>query len=133
ANEHIDIRTYEIIYDAINDVRDALEGMLAPEEKEEILGVAEVRELFRIPKTGTIAGSYILSGKISRNDFARIVREGVTIYEGAISSLKRFKDDVKDVATGYECGIGIQDFNDVKVGDTLEAFHIVETKAKLEA
>jgi translation initiation factor IF-2 len=133
ASEHIDIRTYEIIYDAINDVRDALEGMLAPEEKEEILGVAEVRELFRIPKVGTIAGSYILSGKISRNDFARIVREGVTIYEGAISSLKRFKDDVKDVASGYECGIGIQDFNDVKVGDTLEAFHIVETKAKLEA
>lgn len=129
--ENVDIRTYEIIYDAINDVEKALEGLLEPEEKEEIIGVAEVRETFRIPKVGLIAGSFIQSGKIIRNDKARVIRDGVTVYQGLISSLKRFKDDVKEVQSGYECGIGIQDFNDIKVGDTLESFQIVKTKAKL--
>lgn len=129
--ENVDIRTYEIIYDVINDVEKALEGLLEPEEKEEIIGVAEVRETFRIPKFGLIAGSYIQSGKMVRNDKTRVIRDGVTVYQGLISSLRRFKDDAKEVQSGYECGIGIQDFNDIKVGDTLESFKIIKTKAKL--
>lgn len=130
--ELVEIRTYEIIYDAIEDVKKALEGMLTPEEKEEILGVAEVREVFRIPKVGTIAGSYVQNGKFGRNDQVRVIREGVAIYDGVVASLKRFKDDVREVQNGYECGIGVQDFNDIKVGDTLEGYQIHETKAKLE-
>ncbi len=129
--QNVDIRTYEIIYDAIDDVEKALEGLLEPEEKEEIVGVAEVREIFKIPKAGLIAGSYIQSGKMIRNDKTRVIRDGVTVYQGLISSLRRFKDDAKEVQSGFECGIGIQDFNDIKVGDTLESFKIIRTKAKL--
>ena len=130
--EEIDVRTYSIIYDAIADVRDALEGLLSPEETEKILGGVEVREIFKVPRVGTIAGCYVTDGKIHRNDRIRVVREGIVIYEGNISSLKRFKEDVREVVSGYECGIGIENFNDVKVGDAFEVFEIVETKRKLE-
>ncbi|MEM6647627.1 MAG: translation initiation factor IF-2 [Bacteroidota bacterium] len=130
--EEIDIRTYSIIYNAIAEVRDALEGLLSPEKSEKTLGVVEVRETFKVPKVGTIAGCYVLDGKIHRNDKIRIVRDGVVIYNGSISSLKRFKDDVREVAQGYECGIGIQNYNDVKVGDVYETYEIVETKRTLE-
>ncbi len=131
--EGVDIRTYSIIYDAIDDVKKALEGMLEPEEKEELLGVAEVREVFRIPKVGNVAGCYVQSGRINRNDRVRVVRDGRTIYEGELASLRRFKEDVKEVQAGFECGIGIQGFNDIKVGDTIEAYQIVMVKRKLEA
>ena len=130
--EEIDIHTYSIIYDAIEDVRDALEGLLTPEESEKIVGVAEVRELFKVPKMGTIAGSYVTEGRIRRNDTVHLVREGVVVYDGKISSLKRFKDDVREVQKDFECGIGIENYNDIKVGDQIEAFEIVETKRKLE-
>jgi translation initiation factor IF-2 len=129
--EEIDIRLYSVIYDAIEEVRDALEGLLSPEQRENILGTVEVREIFRVPKVGTIAGSYVIEGKVNRNNRVRLVRDGVVIYEGNISSLKRFKDDVKEVASGYECGLSIQGYNDIKVGDQIEAFEIVEEKRQL--
>ncbi len=129
--EEIDIRTYSVIYDAIEEVRDALEGLLSPEQTEKITGTIEVREIFRVPKAGTIAGSYVVEGKISRNDRVRLIREGVVIYDGLISSLRRFKDDVKEVAAGYECGISIQGYNDIKVGDNIEGYEIIETKRLL--
>ena len=132
-NENVDIRTYSIIYDAINDVTSALEGMLEPEEKEEVIGVAEVRDIFKIPKFGNIAGCFVQTGKIVRNERVRVVREGVIIYEGLIDSLKRFKDDAKEVQTGYECGIGIEKFNDIKVGDSLEIIKIIQIKRNLES
>ncbi len=131
--ENVDIRTYTIIYDAINDVRSALEGMLAPEKKEEIAGTAEVREVFRVPKVGNIAGCYVQDGKIARSNKVRIVRDGIQVYEGSLASLKRFKDDVREVEAGFECGIGLESFNDIKVGDTIESFKIVETKRKLSS
>ncbi|MEL6444608.1 MAG: translation initiation factor IF-2 [Bacteroidota bacterium] len=129
--EEIDIRTYSVIYDAIQDVRDALEGLLSPEEKEIVLGSVEIRETFRIPKVGTIAGCYVLDGKIRRSDRVRLVRDGVVVYTGNIGSLKRFKDDVREVAAGYECGLNIDGFNDIKVGDQIEVFEIVEEKRQL--
>ena len=129
--EEIDIRTYSVIYDAIEEVRDALEGLLSPEETENVTGTIEVRDLFRIPKVGTIAGSYVVEGKISRNDHVRLIRDGVVIYEGEIASLRRFKDDVKEVAAGYECGISIEGYNDIKVGDNIEGYEIIETKRTL--
>ena len=131
--EEIDIHTYSIIYDAIEDVRDALEGLLTPEETERITGVAEVREVFRVPKVGSIAGCYVSEGRIRRGDQVHLLRESVVIYQGRLSSLRRFKDDVKEVATSYECGIGIENYNDIKVGDQIEAFEIVETKRTLDA
>ena len=133
AREKVDIRTYSIIYDAINDVKSALEGLLEPEEKEELLGIAEVRQVFRIPKVGNVAGCYVQSGRIHRNDKVRVVRDGKTVYEGELASLKRFKDDVKEVQAGFECGIGIEGFNDIKVGDTIEAYQIVQVQRKLES
>ena len=129
--EEIDIRLYSVIYDAIEDVRDALEGLLQPEEKEKTLGMLEVRETFRIPRVGTVAGCYVLEGKIRRNDRVRLVREGVVVYEGLLSSLKRFKDDVREVTSGYECGLSIQNFNDIKVGDQIEAYEVFEEQRKL--
>ena len=129
--EEIDIRTYSVIYDAIEEVRDALEGLLSPEQTENVTGTIEVRDLFRVPKVGTIAGSYVVEGKISRNDHVRLIREGVVIYEGEIASLRRFKDDVKEVAAGYECGISIEGYNDIKVGDNIEGYEIIETKRTL--
>jgi translation initiation factor IF-2 len=131
-NEEIDIRTYSIIYDAINDLSDAMEGMLSPEMKEEILGNVEIREVFKISKIGTIAGCMVLSGKIQRNAKIRIIRDGVVIHSGDLSSLKRFKDDAKEVSKGYDCGLQIKNFNDIEVGDLIEAYHEVEIKKKLK-
>jgi len=122
----IDIRAYEVIYDAVDEVRGALEGMLAPQQKEEILGSAEVKDIFKIGRVGTIAGCEVVEGRIDRNARARVIREGVVIYDNELSSLKRFKDDVKQVQEGLECGIGIKDFNDVKVGDSIECFSVEE-------
>lgn len=130
--EEIDIRTYSVIYDAIEDVHDALEGLLSPTKKEITVGTVEVREIFKVPRAGTVAGCYVVDGKIRRNDRIRVIRDGVVIYQGNIASLKRFKDDVREVQSGYECGISIENFNDVKVGDHFETFEIVEEKRKLE-
>ncbi len=131
--EEIDIHTYSIIYDAIEDVRDALEGLLQPEETEKIIGVADVREVFKVPKVGSIAGCYITEGRIRRSDTVHVLRESVVIYNGKLGSLRRFKDDVREVVGGYECGIGVENFNDVKVGDQIEAYEIIETKRTLDA
>lgn len=129
--EEIDIRSYSIIYDAINDVKDAMEGMLSPEMKEEITGNAEIRETFKISKVGTIAGCMVTNGKIYRNSGIRIIREGVVIFTGALVSLKRFKDDVKEVSKGYDCGLQVKNYNDIKVGDVLECFQEVAVKKSL--
>jgi translation initiation factor IF-2 len=122
----VDIQTYDVIYEAVDDVRAALEGMLAPEKKETVLGAAEVRETFRISKVGTIAGCYVTEGVIDRKGRARVIRDGIVIYDGELSSLKRFKDDAKEVREGFECGIGVQNFNDVKVGDVIESYQVEE-------
>jgi translation initiation factor IF-2 len=129
--EEVDIRLYDIIYSAVDDVRLALEGMLEPEITEELTGTIEVRDTFRVPKVGVIAGSYVLSGKISRNDLTKVYRDDKLLHESRISSLKRFKEDVKEVQTGFECGIGLDGFDDIKVGDIIEAFRQVETARKL--
>ncbi len=129
--EEIDIRSYSIIYDAINDVKDAMEGMLSPEMKEEVTGTAEIRETYKISKVGTIAGCMVTSGKIYRNSGVRIIREGIVVYTGVLASLKRFKDDVKEVAKGYDCGLQIKNYNDIKVEDTIEFFQEVAVKKTL--
>lgn len=129
--EEIDIRLYSIIYDAINDLKDAMEGMLSPEIKEEITGTAEIRETFKISKIGTIAGCMVTSGKIFRNSQIRLIRDGVVIFTGELSSLKRFKDDVKEVAKGYDCGLQIKNYNDIKNDDIVEAFQEVAVKKTL--
>lgn len=131
-NESIDIRLFSVIYDAVDEVHDALEGLLSPEIREEMKGLVTVREVFKVSKVGTIAGCYVTEGKINRNNPLRIIRDGVVIYEGQVDSLKRFKDDVKEVQSGYECGISIRNFNDIKVGDEFESYEIVEQKRKLE-
>ncbi|MAL59945.1 MAG: translation initiation factor IF-2 [Flavobacteriaceae bacterium] len=130
--EEIDIRNYSIIYDAINDLKDAMEGMLSPEMREEITGTAEIRETFKISKIGTIAGCMVTSGKILRNSGIRLIREGVVVFTGELDSLKRFKDDVKEVAKGYDCGIQIKNYNDIKEGDIIEGFQEVAVKKKLK-
>lgn len=130
--EEIDIRTYSIIYDAINDLQDAMEGMLSPEMKEEITGNAEIRETFKISKIGTIAGCMVTDGKIYRNSQIRLIRDGVVIYTGLLASLKRFKDDVKEVSKGYDCGLQVKNYNDIKEGDVVEAFQEVAVKKKLK-
>ena len=129
--EEIDIQLYSVIYAAIEDVRDALEGLLEPEEKETVTSTIEVRETFRAPRVGTIAGSYVVEGKVSRGDKLRIVRDGVVVFTGEIDTLRRFKDDVKDVAAGYECGVTVKNYNDIKVGDQFETFVVTEEKRKL--
>lgn len=129
--EEIDIRTYSIIYDAINDVKDAMEGMLSPEMREEETGSVEVREIFKISKIGTIAGCIVSNGKIFRNSNIRLIREGVVVYTGELSSLKRFKDDVREVGKGYECGLQIKNYNDIREGDIIEAFQEVAFRKKL--
>jgi len=129
--EHVDISMYSIIYDLIDDVKKAMVGLLQPEIKEIYLGRAEVKEVFAVSKVGTIAGCRVVDGKVSRNAGVRLLRDNVVIYEGKISSLKRFKDDVKEVLTGYECGIGIEKYNDVKIGDVIEAFTTEEVAATL--
>jgi translation initiation factor IF-2 len=130
--EAVDVRTYRIIYEAVEDVRAALEGLLKPEQRETVLGEAEVLQVFKVSKVGTIAGSTVRSGVIQRTAKVRVVRDGTLIYTGGISSLKRFKDDAKEVREGLECGIGIENFNDLKVGDRIEAFRIEEIKRTLQ-
>jgi len=131
--EEIDIRTYSIIYDAINDLKDAMEGMLSPELKEEITGTAEIRETFKISKIGTIAGCMVTSGTIYRSAGVRLIREGVVVYTGELSSLKRFKDDVREVKKGYDCGMQVKNYNDIREGDVIEAFREVEVKKTLKS
>ncbi len=131
--ENIDIRFYTVIYHALEEIKDALEGMLSPELSEIIVGTAEVREVFRISKVGNVAGCHVLEGKIRRDAKVRLLRDGVQIYEGELSSLKRFKDDVKEVDTGFECGLTLAGYDDIKVGDIIEAYETVETKRKLTA
>ena len=130
-NEGVDVRLYRVIYDAIDDVKAALSGMLKPEEREKILGEAEVRQTFRVPKLGVIAGSYVRSGTIRRNSQARLVRDGIVVYEGRVGSLRRFKDDVTEVRDGFECGIGLENFQDVKEGDVIETFEVEEVARQI--
>jgi translation initiation factor IF-2 len=130
--EEIDIRSYSIIYDAINDLKDAMEGMLSPEMKEEITGTAEIREIFKVSKVGTIAGCMVTDGKIFRNSNVRIIRDGVVIFTGELATLKRFKDDVKEVSKGYDCGMQIKNYNDIEQLDIIEAFQEVEVKKKMK-
>jgi len=130
--ENIDVRLYRVIYEAIDDVKKAMEGLLEPEYKEKYLGRAEVRATFKVPNVGIIAGSYVIDGKIQRNTNMRVLRDGVIIYDGKLESLKRFKDDVKEVVSNYECGIGIHDFNDIREGDIIEAFVMEEFKRTLD-
>ena len=130
--EEIDIKTYSIIYDAIDDLKDAMEGMLSPEMKEEVTGTAEIRETFKISKIGTIAGCMVVEGKIIRNAKIRLIREGVVIYTGELTALKRFKDDVKEVSKGYDCGMQIKGYNDIEINDLIECFQQVEVKKKLK-
>lgn len=129
--EEIEIRLYSVIYDAINEVKSGIEGMLAPEEKEEVTATVEVRETFKISKVGTIAGCMVKDGKITRTSKVRVIRDGIVIYSGVLGSLKRFKDDVKEVQAGYDCGLNIEGYNDIKIGDIVEAYTIVEIKRKL--
>ena len=131
-DEEIDIRLFSVIYDAVDEIKDAMEGLLSPEISEELMGNAEVREIFKVSNVGTIAGCYVTDGKVSRNNPVRIIRDGVVIYDGEIDALKRFKDDVKEVQTGYECGISIVNYNDLKVGDVIENYKVVEQKRSLE-
>jgi len=129
--EEIDIRLYSVIYDAINEVKDAMEGMLSPDIKEEITATVEVREVFKITKVGTIAGCFVRDGKVKRSAKIRVIRDGIVVYTGELGSLKRFKDDVKEVASGYECGLNVEKFNDIKVDDIIEAYEEVEVKRTL--
>tara|TARA_B100000963_G_C22630927_1_gene674889 strand:+ start:876 stop:3479 length:2604 start_codon:yes stop_codon:yes gene_type:complete len=129
--EEIDIRLYSVIYKAIDEIKEAMEGMLSPDFKEEIVGTAEIRETFKISKVGTIAGCFVTEGKINRNNNVRVIRDGIVIYTGLLGSLKRFKDDVKEVQHNYECGLNIEKYNDIKVGDVVEAFEEVEVAKKL--
>jgi translation initiation factor IF-2 len=130
-NEQIDIRLYSVIYKAIEEIKSAMEGMLSPDIEEKILGSAEVRETFDITRVGTIAGCYVLDGIIKRSSKIRIIRDGIVIHTGTLGSLKRFKDDVKEVKNNYECGLNIDKFNDIKMGDIIEAFEEVEVARKL--
>ncbi len=128
---HVDIRTYNVIYEIIDDIKKSLSGLLSPEEKEEVLGRVDIRQTFKVAKIGTIAGCYVTYGKITRNAKVRVLRSGVIIHEGTISSLKRFKDDVAEVQQGYECGVGIENFNDIKEGDTIEAYITIKIQREL--
>ncbi|MDO6743050.1 translation initiation factor IF-2 [Tenacibaculum soleae] len=130
--EEVDIRTYSIIYDAINDLKDAMEGMLSPEMKEEVLGNVEIREVYKISKVGNIAGCMVMTGKITRDAKIRIIRDGIVVHDGSLTSLKRFKDDVKEVTKGYDCGLQIKGYNDIVEGDTIEAYTEVAVKKKLK-
>ncbi len=129
--EGVDIRTYSVIYDAIEEVRDAMEGMLSPEIKEEVTAQVEVRQVYHISKVGTVAGAYVIEGKVSRTNKARVIRDGIVVHTGEINALKRFKDDVKEVTTNFECGISLVNYNDLREGDILETFQEIEIKAKL--
>lgn len=129
--EGVDIRIYSIIYDAIEEIKDAMAGMLSPEIKEEVTGNVEVKEVYHISKVGTIAGAIVREGKIKRACKVRIIRDGIVRYTGALGSLKRFKDDVKEVGMGFECGLSVQGYNDIVAGDIIEAFEEIEIQKKL--
>jgi translation initiation factor IF-2 len=129
--EDIQIKYYNIIYDAIDEIKAAMEGLLEPKFEEKIVGNIEIREVFKVSKVGTIAGCYVLDGKVARSNSIRIIRDGIVIHSGELDSLKRFKDDVKDVTKGYECGLKIKNYNEIQVGDIVEAFEQVEVKRKL--
>jgi translation initiation factor IF-2 len=131
SKEKVDIRLYEIIYEAVENVKDAMSGLLRPEIRESIAGTAEVRKVFRTTKSGAIAGCMVLSGTITRNARARLLRGGEAVYDGKIESLKRFKDDVREVASGYECGIGLENRDDIREGDVIEAYVLEEVARKL--
>ena len=130
-NVGIQIRYYNIIYDAVDEIKAALSGMLSPEKREEVTGLIEIRQIFRASKIGTIAGCYVLEGVVKRTSRARLLRDNVVIWEGELESLKRFKDDVKEVGTNFECGISLNGCNDIKVGDTIETFEEIEVKQTL--
>jgi translation initiation factor IF-2 len=130
-SENLDLRYYSVIYDLIDEVKQAMSGMLAPEFKQEIIGLAEVRDVFKSPKIGAIAGCMVTEGLVKRNNPIRVLRDNVVIYEGELESLRRFKDDVQEVRNGMECGIGVKNYNDVKVGDQIEVFEIVEVQRSL--
>lgn len=129
--QQVDIRLYRVIYNAIEDVKSAMSGLLKPEIREVVLGRAEVRQVIHVPKVGYVAGSYVLEGKITRNCQCRVIRDNIVIHEGDLASLRRFKDDVKEVAAGYECGISLERFNDIREGDQIEAFILEEIKREL--
>jgi len=129
--EQIDIRLYSVIYNAINELTLAIEGMLSPDIEEKIICNIEVREVFNITKVGNVAGCYVLDGKMYRTTKIRLIRNGIVIYSGALGSLKRFKDDVKEISSGYECGLNIANFDDIKVGDIIEGYEEIEVKRKL--
>ncbi|HND85665.1 MAG TPA: translation initiation factor IF-2, partial [Pseudobdellovibrionaceae bacterium] len=118
----VDVRTYSIVYELVDELKKAMSGLLTPDIVEKVMGRLEVRNVFNVPKIGAIAGCFVSDGKVQRSNMIRLVRDGKIVYEGKISSLKRFKDDAREVATGYECGVGIENFNDVKVGDVMEAY-----------
>ena len=127
SEEQVDIRHYRVIFEAVEDVKAALSGLLKPRIEEQIMGSAEIRETFQVSRLGTVAGCYVSDGLIRRNAHVRVVRDSVLIYEGELGSLRRFKDDVREVQSGFECGLTVEDFNDIKVGDVIEAFELVET------
>jgi translation initiation factor IF-2 len=129
--EGVDVRLYRVIYQAVDDIRQALSGLLAPGEEEVELGRAEVRQTFRVPKLGVVAGCYISKGTLTRNARARLVRDGTIVYDGKIASLRRFKDDVREVQEGFECGVGLENFQDVKEGDVIEAYEVREVARSL--
>jgi translation initiation factor IF-2 len=130
-SEGVQVRLYDIIYDAIDDVKAALEGMLKPTIRENTLGQAEIRQVIRVPKAGNVAGSYVLEGVIRRNAKARLVRNGIVLWDGSLANLRRFKDDAREVAAGYECGISLSNFQDFEEGDIVEAYEIIEEKRHL--
>jgi translation initiation factor IF-2 len=130
--EGVDIRTYSVIYDAIEEVRDAMEGMLSPDLREEVTGTAEIRQVFKISKVGSIAGCFVTDGKIYRTSKVRVIRDGIVVFTGELGSLKQYKDDVKDISKGQECGLNIDNFNDIAEGDVIEAYEVKEIKRKLE-
>ncbi|MDL1969525.1 MAG: translation initiation factor IF-2 [Candidatus Desulfofervidaceae bacterium] len=130
--EKVDVRYYNVIYRLLNDIKDAMSGMLEPEYKEKVIGEAEIRQIFKVPKVGMVAGCYVTNGKIERGANVRVLRDGVVVYDGKLASLKRFKEDVKEVAAGYECGMGFENFQDIKVGDTVEAYIVEEVKRTID-
>jgi translation initiation factor IF-2 len=127
----VDLRYYNIIYDAVDEIKAAMSGMLAPEKKEQAIGLVEIRQVFRISKVGTVAGCYVLEGLVKRGSMVRVIRDGVVLHTGELDSLKRFKDDVKEVKAGFECGLSLKNFNDINEGDQLEVFEVVEVARTL--
>jgi translation initiation factor IF-2 len=132
AEENVDMRYYNVIYDVIKEIKNAIAGMMESTYEERVLGRADVRQVFQIPKIGAIAGCYVTDGKITRGQRVRLIRDGVVHYEGRNSSLRRYKDDAKEVQSGYECGIGIENFNDIKVGDVIECYYLEEIRPEIE-